>query len=153
MDDKNIDNSTSQFSISQYLTYIGPFLIFLGMTRLITFYNSFGVSITSYLELSEVLTSFFDILVFVVIFFAYTSIQNFLMGKKEDADIASKKRQTIVEEKNFFKICLHYLKYFSSLIIFGIVVILLCLVARFCFKWITTFTVFLYTGIFKHCYY
>lgn len=148
MDDKNTNNSTSQFSISQYLTYVGPFLIFLGMTRLITFYNSFGVSITSYLDFSEVLTSFFDILVIVVIFFAYTSIQNFLASKKEDADIASKKRQAIVEEENFFKICLHYLKYFSSLIIYGLVVIVVCVVARFCFNWITTFTVFLWTGIF-----
>lgn len=148
MDSKNTNNSTNELSISQYLTYVGPFLIFLGMTRLITFYNSFGVSITSYLDISEVLTSFFDILLLVVIFFAYTSVQNFLASGKDDADKANKKRQAILEEESFLKVCLHYLSYFSSLIIYGLIVISGCVVACFCFNWITTFTVFIWTGVF-----
>ncbi|MGE0636572.1 MAG: hypothetical protein AB7P01_09030 [Bacteroidia bacterium] len=148
MSDKNTNNLTSEFSVTQYLTYVGPFLIFLGMTRLITFYNSFGVSITSYLDFSEVLTSFFDILVIVVIFFAYTSIQNYLASGKDEAYRANKKRQAILEEKFFFKICLHYLNYFSSLIIYGLVVIIGCVIARFCFNWITTITIFVWTGVF-----
>lgn len=148
MERKNTNNPTNELSISQYLTYVGPFLIFFGMTRLIIFYNSFGVSITSYLDISEVLTSFFDILLLVVLFLAYTSVQNFLASGKDDAEIANKKRQVILEEESFLKICLHYLSYFSSLIIYGLIVISGCVVAFFCFNWLTSFTVFLLTGVF-----
>jgi len=147
MDDKN-SNQINELSINQYLTYVGPLLIFLGMTRLITFYNSFGVSITSYLDFSEVLTSFFDILIIVVIFLAYTSIQNYLASGKSDTEKANKKRLAILEEESFFKIFKRYLNYFSSFITFGLIVILGCFIASFGFNWITTYTVFIFTSIF-----
>ncbi|MEI6695639.1 MAG: hypothetical protein WCO13_06200 [Bacteroidota bacterium] len=148
MDDKNTKNTTNEFSLSQYLTYVGPFLIFLGMTRLITFYNSFGVSITSYLNISEVLTSFFDIIILVVIFFTLLSIQNFLVKDKNDMEIANKKRQAIIEEVSFLKICLLYLNYFSNLIIYGLIVVFGFIIAHYCFNLNTTFTVSIWTGAF-----
>lgn len=148
MEDKKNIHSLEEFKVSQYLAFVGPFLIFLGMLRLISFYNSFGISIISYLELSEALLSFFDIIIIVVIFIAYTSIQNFLASGKNDIDKVKKERQSILEENNFFKICICYLKYFSSLIILGFVIIAGFIVARFYFHWITTVTVFLSIAFF-----
>ena len=148
MDDKKNNKTNNEFKINQYLIYIGPFLIFLGMVRLITFYNSFGVPITSYLDLSEIITSFFDIIILVVIIFLYSSIQNFLANSKEDADKVNKKRQAVLNEVNSFKICLLYVKYLNSLIIYGFLFITGCIVAHYYFNWISAFAIFILAGVF-----
>lgn len=148
MNDNQSQHNDKQFRVSQYFTYVGPFLIFLGMTRLMIFYNAFGVSITSYLDFSEVITSFFDILFIVVVFIAYTSIQNFLAGNKNEADEANKKRQAILNEEKFGKIFLLYINYFSSLLIYGLIAIAGCVVSYFAFNWITAWTIFIVATVF-----
>ncbi len=148
MNDSKSNHNDKEFRISQYFTYIGPFLIFLGMTRLMTFYNAFGVSITSYLDFSEVITSFFDILFIVVVFLAYSSIQNFLAGNKNQSDEINKKRRVILKEENFWRLCRLYINYFNTLLIFGLIVVIGFIFARYIFNWITTWTIFVGIAIF-----
>lgn len=143
MADIESTNTRQEFRISQYISYVGPFIIFLGMVRLITFYNAFGVSIISYLDFSEIITSFFDILIFVIIYFAYISIQNFVAGDKEQANEANKKRQEIINENDFWKIIRLYITYFKKLLIFEFLVILGCLFSHFVYSWISAWTIFI----------
>lgn len=51
--------------LTAILSYAGPLLIFLGIFRLMIYYDSYGISIISFLQLSEILTSFLDIIVLV----------------------------------------------------------------------------------------
>lgn len=142
MENKESTNS-NEIKINQYLTYVGPFIIFLGMARLMTFYNSFGISITSYLEFSEIITSFFDIILLVALLFAYSSIQNFLMSNKEEIEKANTKRQEILNEKNYFKIWWLYIKYLKVLLVFGFLTIIGCVISHYRFNYVTTWTIFL----------
>lgn len=140
--------SDNVFKVTEYLSYVGPIIIFLGMARLITFYKAFGVSIVSYLDFSEVITSFFDIIFIVFLFFAYTSIQNFVLGDKNQAEEADKQRQEIIKEESFKKLFWLYIKYFKRLLIFGFIAILVCVLSHYIFKSIDGFTVFLIIGLF-----
>lgn len=136
------------FRITEYLSYVGPLMIFLGMTKLITFYNEFGVSIVSYLDFSEVITSFFDIIFIVLLFFSFASVQNFVMGDKNQAEIAQKQRQEIIKQKDFWKTLWLYIIYLKRILIFGLIVILGSLISHSIFNWIETFTVFSIVGLF-----
>src|SRR5688572_22936951 len=87
----------------QYLPYVGSFIIFLGVTRLIFYYSSFGINIVSFLEFSEIITSFLDIIVIASIFIIFSFIQYFLMVSRKDEERKGKKRERILNETSFFK--------------------------------------------------
>jgi len=148
MIDKEVSNSDNKSVIGQYISYIGPFIIFLGMARLMTFYSAFGISIISYLDFSEIITSFFDILFIVVIYFAYISIQNFVAGNKSEVETANTKRQKILNEDNLWKLIKLYIIYFKSLLIFWVVVIIGYLISYFVFNWVTFSSVLIIVAIF-----
>lgn len=57
----------SDMPLSQILPYLGSYVVFLGVSRLLYYYESFGITITNYLEFSEILTSFLDIIVILII--------------------------------------------------------------------------------------
>ncbi|MGE0636129.1 MAG: hypothetical protein AB7P01_06800 [Bacteroidia bacterium] len=138
----------NDFKITEYLNYGGPFLIFLGMARLISFYQAFGVSIVSYLDFSEIITSFFDILVVVIFLFAYILIQNVILTDKNEADRAQKQRQElIIHEDNWKRLWLYFL-YLKRLIIIGVVLILGCAISHFIFHKIEAFTIFIIAAFF-----
>jgi hypothetical protein len=148
MRDQETGSSEKELRISQYFSYVGPFIIFLGMTRLMAFYSSFGVSIISYLDFSEVITSFFDILFIVITFLAYGSIQNFLIRNKNLEDEADKKRQEILNEGDLWKLCQLYFKFFKPLLIYILIVITCFIIALLVFNWITTWTLLITLIIF-----
>ena len=138
----------NEIKVNQYFTYVGPFIIFLGMARLITFYTAFGISITSYLEFSEIITSFFDIIFIVFLFYGYTLIQNFLMSNKEELEKANSKRQEILKEEKYFKIWWLYIKYLRVLLAFGLIAIVGCIISHYWFNSVTTWTIFLVSSAF-----
>lgn len=61
MDEKATNKETNYYTL--LLPYIGPLLILLGVSRLVFFYMFFGVEIVRFLEFTEILTSFLDVVV------------------------------------------------------------------------------------------
>ena len=103
---------SNQLAISHYLPYVGSIIIFLGVTRLIFFYKAFGVQIVSYLDFSEIITSFLDIIVIVVFFLVFSFLQNFLIEDKATVDKDHTIRHEIFEENHFGKrLLLHFMLY------------------------------------------
>lgn len=139
---KKDNNSSNEIRISQYFTYVGPFIIFLGMIRLMCFYNAFGISITNYLDFSEVITSFFDILAFIVVGFVATSLNYFLTMNKEGIDLANKNRRELLEEKSTWRIWVLYVKYLKSLLFLSITIIVGCFIGHHFFIEVTYFNIF-----------
>lgn len=80
------DNNSEEIidkNVIQYLPHFGSILIFLGVTRLIIFYNAFGISVINYLDFSEIITSMFDIISYIVFTVAGTLL--YLMMEKDKA--------------------------------------------------------------------
>lgn len=112
----------------QYLKYIGPALIFAGMARLIFFYSSFGISIVTFLDITEVITSFFDVVVFALIYFIYADLFYFFFKDSEAHNRNSDDVNAIIEETNFWKICFLYFKHLASFLIIYVFLIISMLV-------------------------
>jgi hypothetical protein len=116
-------NEKSESIIISYLPFLGSLVIFLGMARLIFYYSSFGIKIVTFLEFSEILTSFFDILIVAVVMILLAFIQDFLVMNKIDREEKAEAQQQIFDESNFWKRLLKYFKYhdtyfYSSLTLF-----------------------------------
>src|SRR5687767_506597 len=107
-----------EFSI--YLPYAGSFIIFLGIIRLMAYYSAFGVPIISYLEFSEILTSFLDILTEIGLLLLLGVMQGFTTANKKDAAQRTEHESQLMEEPNFFQRLRHYLAMNKWLISFGI---------------------------------
>ncbi|MEI9954913.1 MAG: hypothetical protein WDM90_01035 [Ferruginibacter sp.] len=137
-----------EFRISPFLTYAGSFIIFLGMTRLIVFYNAFGITITNYLDFSEIITSFFNVLFVILIFLAYTSIQNFIMSDKEEMERAETKRNAIIKEENYLKIWWLYIKYLKRVLVLGLLTIIGLITSHYFFNGISNWAIFLISSSF-----
>jgi hypothetical protein len=63
---KSIDVNKSNDDISSLTVYVAPLLILFGVTKLILYYSYFNISIVSFLEFSEILTSFLSSIVLYV---------------------------------------------------------------------------------------
>ncbi|MDD4227095.1 MAG: hypothetical protein PHU98_11970, partial [Mariniphaga sp.] len=96
---------------SELISYMGAVIVFLGVTMLFFYYQSFGINIVSYLEFSEIITSFFHILVIAVIFFLYSTIQSILQTGKSEHERKKQLKQDILNEESFFKRLWLYLKF------------------------------------------
>jgi len=121
-----MESDKSQFS--KYLPYLGSFIIFLGVERLIVFYQAFNINIIHFLEFSEIVTSFLDILTFIILVVALSILQVFFFQdnpdskeNKEKADLRAK----LFEENNFWKRIKLYWKLFGSVLLGGLVGVLL----------------------------
>ena len=116
-------------SYSHLVPYFGSVIVFLGVTRLIFYYESFGIKITDYLEFSEILTSFLSILVIVLIYFGFSIIQTLLQTSKSEHESKKQLHQKIIIEKHFLKRLKLYVKYFDSMIFnfFGLCLVFLVL--------------------------
>jgi len=94
--------------------FLGSFLLFLGVCRLISYYGEFGINVVNYLDFSEILTSFFDLFVLLSFSLSMMFIQGFLSANKESEESITK-REKILEEKYFIKrIGLYFSYYIGS---------------------------------------
>ena len=57
---------SGKYNLASLIPYAGTYIVFLGVVRLITYYESFGIQILGFLEISEVITSFLDIILAVI---------------------------------------------------------------------------------------
>lgn len=81
--------------------YVSSILIFLGVWRLMCFYSAFNIDILSYLELSEIITSFLDIVIVLIIQIAFFAIPGFLFESKKDAELSVTRRVLALNELVF----------------------------------------------------
>ena len=110
--------------LKDYFPYISAFIIFLGIVRLITFYASFGVPILQFLDFTEIITSFLDILVLAVILVVAIIINSFLTDDNEITNKKSLQREEIFKEDDYGKRLLLYLRYVREIIFIGLLTIL-----------------------------
>ena len=104
-------NKNKVISYSEIIPYMGAVIVFLGVTRLFFYYQSFGINIVSYLEFSEIITSFLHVMVIVVIFFMFSTIQSILQTGKSEHERKKQLKQDILNEERFFVRLWLYLKY------------------------------------------
>ncbi len=105
-----------------YFPIASAFLILFGVTRLIYFYLYFNVHIISYLEFSEIITSFFDILLISFYLIFYSFLQQIFSNLYQDIKTYSRDFNTWVSQDKFHKrlpiyIKLFYPYFFSSIIL------------------------------------
>lgn len=111
-------------SLISFIPYISSVIVFLGVIRLMTFYNHFGISILTYLEFSEILTSFLDVLSISFCFLFIAFMYNFLSIDLKSADEESV-RSSLVKETDIVRIVSGYFRLMAmQLLIVGCFVIL-----------------------------
>jgi hypothetical protein len=98
------------FKLRKLLPYAGPFLIFLGVLRLIIYYNAFGVKIVNFLDLTEIITSFLDIVVSTIMMLGAQVILTLFSETKEFSEYKDKIVEYAKKEPSFFKRLLLYFK-------------------------------------------
>ena len=104
-------------SLKDIIPYLGSYLIFLGVLRLIIYYRSFNVNIVSFLDFTEILTSFFDILVIVVVIAIVVWLPFRLGGQSE---VEKNQINSIWNEPSLQQRLRKYVRYLSSDIILGV---------------------------------
>ncbi len=107
----------------RYLPYLGSFIIFLGVERLIIYYNAFNINIIHFLEFSEIITSFLDILTFIVLITAFSVIQQFFFQDSAESKENKKKlelKTKLFDENNFWKRVKLYWQLFGSVLLGGL---------------------------------
>ncbi len=85
------------------LPYSGAFLIFWGMLKLTIYFKAFNISINDFLEFSEILTSFFDDLLFYSGSLILGIFLNYLTITKSEIDENDKLKIKIYKEKSIFR--------------------------------------------------
>lgn len=146
---KDVEKKDSEdLFLSKYYVYIGPFIIFLGMARLIFFYKTFGISIVNYLEFSEIITSFFDIIVILVLYLSFLIIQNYLTRNKNIENKTDELYNKIIEEKKQWRRTLLYFNYVKVLIYFALFIVIVSLVSNFFYETPSSYVIKLLTSVF-----
>lgn len=72
-----------EIDYSKFLPFATAGLIFLGITRLVYYYNYFGVNIVSFLDFGEIITSFLDLVVAFVVIIGFSWVQYIRTPEKE----------------------------------------------------------------------
>lgn len=104
---------------------IGSFLIFLGVLRLVIFYAHFGIEIVNFLEFTEILTSFLDILAITILVMILSIIQSLFLEDKKTQEKKDKLRDQIFKERSFLKRLLKYCKLSMDFFIISIILTIL----------------------------
>lgn len=100
------------------LPYFNLLAIFLGIAKLILYYEAFGIHIVQYIDLSEALVLFFeDILLFIFFVFLPFVVVTILVGHKL-ADIGTSVSNTAIQQSGFLKRLLTFMLYNSPFILF-----------------------------------
>jgi hypothetical protein len=103
--------SLKEIPISKVLPYVSSFIICLGIIRLIYFFSAFGISIVTYLDFSEILTSFLDMFLILCFVFAVFIFQTFFMFGKTEMENSYKLKQVIITEPKLIRRFKLYIKY------------------------------------------
>lgn len=118
--------------IKTLLPYLGSLLILCGYLKLNVFYSHFGIKISDYLEITEVLTLFLsDAFKYIAIILG-VYIFYFIADSSEDVEKKEQKKNDILETEKWFPRLVKFLK-FSSNLLFNILVYLLFTAA--CYYW------------------
>ncbi len=117
--------SEQTFNISHYLQYIGSFIIYLGVTRLIFFYGSFNISIVNFLDFSEIITSFLDMIVFSSLLILMTLFQIISFSSKNIFDDKKEIKFKLHNEKRPFKWFILNCMLYRELLFVGFTILLL----------------------------
>jgi hypothetical protein len=97
------DNILPEFKLNTLIPYFLPFVISLGVFRLMIFYSAFGIRITSFLDFSEIIVSFMDILIILTLVLAWNTIGSKLQFSREEVDKHRKLYDEICAEKSDWK--------------------------------------------------
>jgi hypothetical protein len=104
--------------------YGGAFLIFLGVLKLTVYYSAFNVQITSFLDLTEILTTFLSDLPFMAAAFAFMIVFDLATGSKTELASNRNLHDTFSLEPKFWKRFVVFLKMFGGFLIpFNIVLV------------------------------
>jgi len=137
--------SIPDFKLSTIFPYFLPFIISLGVFRLMIFYNEFGIRITSFLDFSEVIISFMDILIILLLVAALNVINSKLHYSKQDYEKYKKLYDDIHAEKSEWrKFKMVFKIYFPLLIFYAVAAIVLFIYSLFIH---VPIYVFIYFGI------
>jgi hypothetical protein len=121
----------SQITFKEILPYYGAFLVFLGVIRLHFFYGEFGVTIENFLDFSEIITSFFDILILIIIQFILSWFQSYFLRNNDDAEYKNEIFEKLKQKSHIFKRLKIYILYFGDLIITYLIYILIGILYHF----------------------
>jgi hypothetical protein len=117
MDENNNEKKEERgITFQSIIPYLGSFIIFLGVLRLTFFYDEFKIDIISYLEFTEIITSFFDILIILLSLIAMSTM--FIIMNKIHLKENNKKLLTqILGSDSFWKRLKLYPLYYSNLLL------------------------------------
>ena len=99
----NVSAKDNSNNFSVLIPYLGSFIIFLGVIRLMFYYYSFNVRILNFLEFTEILTSFFDILLLVIITIIVAMINHFVIQDVRENERRNRLNAQLMEESSFRK--------------------------------------------------
>jgi len=117
-----MEEKKDKIKLLDYAPYLGSLIIFLGVCRLSVFYGSFNVNIVPFLEFSEILTSFLDLLVLFIVMAIYSIIQNFMMETKSSQETQQTRVQKLYEQTSFLKRLKFYFYVFSEMFFFVLII-------------------------------
>ncbi|MEI6123806.1 MAG: hypothetical protein WCQ95_09260 [Bacteroidota bacterium] len=110
---EEINKKSDSDKLTSLLPYVGPLLILFGVIRLIVFYRNFGITIINYLDITEIITSFFDILIITILAILNSMFQQFLFVDKKNYEANKNLWQKLISENNskaFLSLCFQYYK-------------------------------------------
>lgn len=137
-----------QFTVLQLLPYLGPFIILLGVIRLMCFYNAFGISVIDFLDFSEIVTSFLDITAFIIFVLLYAVVQGVLFNNPEQEKSLNSQFELLLEEKRTVKLITLYFRYLSSLLIFLLFIDVILVICNLYFHSVSSYELLITNYIF-----
>lgn len=99
-----------------HLEIIGPLIIFLGVIRIEIYYGYFGINILQFMELSEALITFLNVILNVLLSYLGYNLALFLLEDKSDRETHSEIFLKIVNAGSFLKRLKHYMFYVAIII-------------------------------------
>lgn len=123
--------NTKEIKLSQFVPYLGSIIIFLGILRLIVFYKAFGVSIIDYLDFTEIITSFLDIIVIAVLLIATSVFNAFIQHDDSKIERLDSIRYQLIHNERSLKHFILYFKFFKDAFIITLLWLLLNGIIRF----------------------
>lgn len=111
-----------EFKLSTVFPYFLPYIVSLGVFRLMVFYGHFGIRIISFLDFSEVIISFMDILIILVLVTGWNVISDKLQLSRKDFEKQQKWRDKVYSTKSEWKMLKRIFKlHIPQLILFALI--------------------------------
>lgn len=130
-------STQKNYHIMEFLPIIGSFLIFLGMIRLTYYYSSFGINIINFLNLTEIITSFFDVIIKFAFQFVFATIFALIVYTKKELEERNSTYHEILKESSFVRRLFRYLIHFRiilNIVFYVIVPFLVFLIIDYSFE-------------------